>query len=154
MFYHLERSTLDTTLPLLLEKTLQRGWKAVVQPSSLARVAALDTHLWVWKDEAFLPHASSEDPAFTDSLASQPIVLTAAADNPNEAEVLFLVDGAKREAVDGFTRCIVIFDGRDEEALAAARQYWSALKDAKYPLTYWQEKERGKWEKGAEANTE
>ena len=30
-FYHLERSTLDQVLPGLLEKTLQRGWRALVR---------------------------------------------------------------------------------------------------------------------------
>ena len=30
-FYHLERSTLDQVLPGLLEKTRERGWRALVR---------------------------------------------------------------------------------------------------------------------------
>ena len=30
-FYHLERSTLDQVLPTLLEKTLERGWRALIK---------------------------------------------------------------------------------------------------------------------------
>ncbi|MGA7117695.1 MAG: DNA polymerase III subunit chi, partial [Hyphomicrobium sp.] len=34
LFYHLERQPLERVLPGLLEKTLQRGWRAVVQAGS------------------------------------------------------------------------------------------------------------------------
>ena len=146
MFYHLERSSLDEALPRLLEKTLQRGWKAMVQTTTPEHATALDAHLWVWKDDAFLPHAVAGDARFADDAAMQPIWISTDDDAPNDADVLFLVDGAERDTIDGFTRCVVIFDGRDEEGLAQARAYWKTLKAADYPMTYWQEVAKGKWE--------
>lgn len=149
LFYHLERQTLEQALPLLLEATLKRGWKAVVQAGSPERVAALDAHLWTYRDDAFLPHAAKGDAQFAEHAAEQPVWLTDGDDTPNGAEVLFLVDGAERTAIDGFTRCVFLFDGRDETGVAAARGHWSRLKDSGHELTYWQQNGEGKWEQKA-----
>lgn len=146
LFYHLERQTLEQALPLLLSATLQRGWKAVVQTGSEARMQALDSHLWTYKDEAFLPHAAKGDARFADIAAEQPIWLTDEAETPNKANVLFLVDGGERDMIDGFERCVFMFDGRDEESVARARMRWSELKNAGHDLTYWQQTAEGKWE--------
>jgi len=149
LFYHLERQTLEQALPLLLEATLKRGWKAVVQTTSAERLSALDSHLWTYKDDAFLPHAAKGDARFADTAAAQPIWLTAEDEAPNDANVLFLVDGAARAAIDGFERTVFMFDGRDEDNVARARARWSELKEAGHELTYWQQSAEGKWEQKA-----
>lgn len=149
LFYHLERQTLEQVLPTLLEKTLERSWKAVVQVTSQERLEGLDAHLWTYRDEAFLPHAAKGDARFAHNAAEQPIWLTDEAETPNAAEVLFLVEGAARPELDSFQRCVFLFDGRDEESLAQARQQWAGLKDSAHELTYWQQSEDGKWEQKA-----
>ena len=149
LFYHLERQTLEQALPRLLEATLKRGWKAVVQLSSEAQVKALDEHLWRWRDDSFLPHGATGDARLSEFASYQPIWLTDKAETPNGAEVLFLVEGAQREALDGFSRCVFIFDGRDEEGLNKARQQWSRLKQGGHEMTYWQQNSDGVWEKQA-----
>ena len=149
LFYHLERHTLEQTLPVLLEKTLERGWKAVVQTASPEQVKALDEHLWRWRDNSFLPHMAAGDEQGAAYIADQPIFVTDQSDTPNAANVLFLVDGATRETLDAFDRCVIMFDGRDEETLAQARAQWAALKDSGHELTYWQQNAEDKWEKRA-----
>ena len=37
LFYHLETRPLEAVMPLLLEKTLERGWRAVVEVGSRER---------------------------------------------------------------------------------------------------------------------
>ena len=150
-FYHLLQQSLEQVLPLLLEKTLQRDWRAVVQAGSAERVESLDKLLWTWRDDNFMPHARAGDARFADSAAHQPIWLTSGDDRPNNAQALFLVDGAMREAFDGFVRCVVIFDGRDGDALANARSHWKKLQAAGHTLTYWQQNAAKKWEKQATA---
>jgi len=147
LFYHLEQQTLEQALPRLLEASLKRDWRAVVQAGSSERVAALNAHLWTWRDDSFLPHAAKDDARFADHAADQPIWITDDDDTPNQAQVLFLVDGAMRERLDVFERCVFIFDGRDAESLARARADWSRLKAAGHDLTYWQQNADGKWEK-------
>ncbi|MEX0646066.1 MAG: DNA polymerase III subunit chi [Parvularculaceae bacterium] len=146
LFYHLERASLESVLPGLLEKTLDRGWKAVVRAGSRARVEALDGLLWTYRDDSFLPHAAGGVEA-----TRQAVWLTDGDDVPNAADILFLVDGAKAEpaALGGFVRCVTIFDGADTAAVAAARAFWKDAKAAGHDATYWKQSESGRWEKEA-----
>ncbi|MBR7620143.1 DNA polymerase III subunit chi [Phenylobacterium sp. 20VBR1] len=143
-FYHLERTGLDQALPELLEKTLARGWRAIVRATGPARVEHLDGWLWAYRDESFLPHAPADEPG----AARQPILLTTGDENPNGADALFLVDGAEPGELGDYTRCVVLFDGGDEEALATARRQWKSVKAKGLPASYWKQQGRG-WEKQA-----
>ena len=145
LFYQLERQPLDRVLPGLLEKTLERGWRAVVQAGGEERLEALDALLWTYRDESFLPHGTARD-GFA---AEQPVFLTTGEDNPNGAGVRFLVDGADCGELGGYGRVVYLFDGRDEDARARAREQWKAARNAGFTVTYWQQNERGGWEKKA-----
>jgi len=146
LFYHLDRQPLDRVLPKLLQLTLERGWRAVVQAGSAERVEALDTLLWTFEDESFLPHGTAAD----GNEAEQPVFLAADDANPNRANVRFLVDraGPPTDAA-AYERLVLLFDGNDPDALADARQHWKALKAAGHAVTYWQQNEQGRWVKKA-----
>jgi DNA polymerase-3 subunit chi len=146
LFYHLTRRRLEQVLPDLLGRSLQRGWRAVVKCGIPERVDALNGELWTYDKAAFLPHGSKAD-GFPER---QPIWLTAADDRPNQAEVLFLVDGADTTQHGDYTRVCDLFDGNDDEAVQAARLRWKAAKAAGHTLTYWQQSDTG-WTKAAEA---
>ncbi len=145
LFYHLERSTLEAVLPQLLEKTLERGWTAVVRAGSPERVSSIDAHLWTYRDDAFLPHGAQGE-GHEDT---QPVLLTTGTENPAGANVLFAVDGAGIDGVETYQRCVLMFDGNDSEAVATARVHWKAVKEAGHDATYWQQSEAGRWEKKA-----
>ena len=145
-FYHLERTGLDQALPELLEKTLARGWRALVRCTADERVEHLDGWLWSYRDESFLPHGAQDAP----HADRQPVLLTrGGGDNPNSAQALFLLDGAEPGALDAFERCVVLFDGRDEAATSAARERWREVKAAGHPASYWRQSEAGAWRKQA-----
>lgn len=144
-FYHLERSTLDQVLPGLLEKTRDRGWKALVRAADSRLLDDIDERLWTYRDDSFLAHGRA-----TEAEASrQPIVLTESTENPNAAQALFIVDSAELGDTKGFDRCFIIFDGRDETALSGARVRWKTLKDQGANLAYWKQSPEGRWEKAA-----
>lgn len=143
-FYHLQKSGLEQVLPDLLEKALQRGWRAVVQAGSEERVERLNSLLWSYSRDGFLPHGSKAD----GNAPLQPVWLTDRAENPNGAEVLFLVDGAAADAFEGFERVCDIFDGNDGDAVADARERWKSAKAQGHSLAYWQQ-EDGRWSKKA-----
>ncbi|HEX4893934.1 MAG TPA: DNA polymerase III subunit chi [Hyphomicrobiaceae bacterium] len=145
LFYHLERQPLDRILPNLVERTLERGWRAVVQAGSTERLEAIDTLLWTWKDDSFIPHGTGRD----GNPELQPVFLATNEDNPNGAAVRFLVDGATIDRFDGYVRVVVLFDGADEAAVGTARHLWKAVKSAGLAATYWQQGENGRWEKRA-----
>jgi DNA polymerase-3 subunit chi len=146
-FYHLQRTTLEAALPQMLEKTLQRGQRAVVMLGSEQRVEAVNNLLWTYNERSFLPHGSGRD----GNADQQPIWLTVEDENPNGADVLFLADGASSGNIARFARCIEIFDGGDPEAVAAARQRWAAYKAAGHSLIYCQQNDSGRWEEKAQA---
>ncbi len=142
-FYHLTRSTLEQALPRLLEKALQSGGRAVVMAGSPERIEALNAHLWTYDPDSFLPHGSAKD----GNAALQPVWLTANDENPNAATLLFLTDGAVSQNLGSFARCFELFDGRDETAVEAARQRWKTLKIEGHTIAYWQQNDKGGWEK-------
>jgi DNA polymerase-3 subunit chi len=147
-FYHLERSTLEDILPGLLERTRERDWRALVRVGSAERMEALDAHLWTYSEQSFLAHGTGAE----GHPSRQPIYLTTEEENPNQAQVLFLVAGAlpadwAAPHLAPFTRIVLMFDGRDPEALSAARLAWRGAKDAGHDITYWKENPSGKWEK-------
>ena len=144
-FYHLERSTLDQVLPELLDRTVQRGWRARVRVANPDAREALDERLWTWRDESFLAHGLSDQP----HPERQPILLTAGDENPNGSQALFIVDGSDMSLTEEFERCFIIFDGRDETALHQARERWKTLKGQGASLAYWKQSDEGRWEKAA-----
>ncbi len=142
-FYHLERSGLETVLPKLLEKVLAAGYRAVVKLGSEERVETLNAALWAYEQGSFLPHGSARD----GNGADQPVWLTGGDDNPNGAAVLVLADGAQSDRLGDYERCLVLFDGRDPDALAAARARWADCKAKGLGLAYWRQGAGGGWEK-------
>jgi len=146
LFYHLQRQPIERVLPAMLEKSLERGWKVVVQASSDERVDALDAHLWTYRDDGFLPHGTYRE----NEAAMQPVLLTVHDHNPNSATVRFLVDGAGVPAdAASYQRIVLMFDGEDDEAVAAARVHWTEVKAQGFEATYWQADENGRWTKKA-----
>jgi len=145
-FYHLQQQPLEKVLPTLLAKSLERGWRVVVQAGTPDRVASLDAHLWTYDEESFLPHGTSAE----EDAADNPIVLTTDTVNHNEAIARFLVDGvALPEDAAAYQRIVVLFDGNDDTYLAIARDQWKQVKAAGHEAQYWQQDEDGRWRKKA-----
>ena len=145
-FYHLEHSPLERALPRLLEKVLENGLRALVVAGSEERVEALNTVLWTYQQRSFLPHGTAND-GFA---AAQPIYLTTEQENPNGASVLVLIDGSDHDDLESFDRCLFVFDGKDADAVASARERWRAGKTAGHEVTYWQQTPEGRWERAGQ----
>jgi DNA polymerase-3 subunit chi len=141
-FYHLLSTPLERALPRLLDRGRAQGYRILVRAGSAERVEHLNTVLWTYDEASFLPHGASRD----GNAEHQPIWLTDAADNPNGASMLVLVDGAAAADLASFTRCVDLFDGNDAVAVAAARDRWRTASAAGHTLTYWQQTASG-WEK-------
>ena len=102
----------------------------------------LDAHLWTYRDDSFLPHATWR----AGDAADQPILLAVTDGNPNGAHVRFLIDNAALpQDSDSYERMVLLFNGDDEDALAAARGAWTDCKSRGFEVTYWQADEQGRW---------
>jgi DNA polymerase III subunit chi len=132
-------------LPRLLERTLAAGKRAVVLLGSAERVEALNAHLWTYDPGSFLAHGAARD----GNAERQPVWLTHVEENPNSAQFLFVADGARAARPEDWERVSEIFDGRDDAVVADARERWRDYKTGGHALEYWQQAERGGWEKKA-----
>ncbi len=146
LFYQLKGQPLEQVLPSLLQRSLERGWRVVIQAASEERVEALDAHLWTWRDDAFLPHGTWREA----SAAEQPVLLTVNENNPNGATVRVLVEGAAMPTdLSAYERVVLLFSGDDPEAVETARARWREAKDAGFAVTYWLADEGGRWQRQA-----
>ena len=144
-FYHLSRTPLERALPQLMQKVLDSGARAVIRTESGERAEVLSNLLWTAEQGSFLPHGTARD----GDAPEQPLWITPDDENPNGAAILVLVDGVEAADLDGFERCLDLFDGRSAASVSAARQRWARCRDAGHALTYWQQTPRGGWEKKA-----
>ena len=142
-FYHLEQRRIDQALPPLLEHALEEGRRVLVRASSDEMVAALNERLWTYDESSFLPHGAAGD----GDPMTQPIFLTSELENPNSATMLVKLSGAEGEAEDAFDLVVLLFEGRDDAALADARGEWRRLKDQGRTISYWRESDEGGWER-------
>ena len=142
LFYQLKGQTPEQVLPALLQKSLERGWRVVVQGSSEERMEALDAHLWTWRDDLFLPHGTWLEA----EAAQQPILLTLYDHNPNQARYPLPHRGSGHASdANAYERVVLVFDGEDPDAVDAARERWTEAKSAGFEVTYWQADENGGW---------
>ena len=147
LFYHLEQRPLEQILPLLLQKTLERSYKAVIETSSAMREQVLSEMLWTYRDDSFLHHLiiGKESEKIE---KQQDILITCKQDNPNSANVRFFVDGCVLRDEKQYERLVYLFDGHNSEIVQKARDVWKTLsKDNN--LTYWQQNSAGIWQKKA-----
>jgi len=129
---------------VLLERSLERGWHAVIETSSRERAEALDAMLWTYRDDSFLPHGIAGDASDPD----QPVLITTDDGNANAAQVRFFVDRSVPHSGEGYARIVYMFSGHDPDAVTEAREAWKALRDGN-ELTYWQQDDAGRWVKKA-----
>ena len=147
MFYHLEHKPWEQVLPAQLSRALERGWRCVVQIGREERVEEVSELLWKNESDIFLIHGTKADGRED----KQPIWLTSDTDNPNNATVRFFIDGAVVGDVSDLARAAILFDGRDETAVIAARADWKRLKTEGHEISYWQQDENYRWQNKSRA---
>ena len=146
-FYHLQQKSLEDVLPPLLQKAYSTGKRIKIKTPNEERTEYINSLLWTFNDESFLPHGSKKD-GFAEH---QPIWLSSAEENANSAVYLFLVDGAEENAenLQNYERVFNIFDGKSADALQQARRLWKEYKNTGCEVNYWQQNNVGKWEQKA-----
>ena len=144
-FYHLQAQPLEQALPKLLEKVFERGLRALIRAREPEFAAFLNGALWTYKPDSFLPHGMAGDKLEAD----HPILIrtdTEAA--ANNASVLVLLQDADAEDLEGYDRCLYMFDGNDHTSLSLARARWKNFKGQGVGVTYWQQTSSG-WQQKA-----
>lgn len=142
-FYHLERTTVEQTLPDLLEKVVGRGWRAYVHGLEDDTISGLDSYLWTYNASAFLAHGR-EDAEFPER---QPVLLGTSGNMVNGAHVYLSVSPADLPDLGGLERALIVFEGNNDAHLGWARAQWKRMKADGLSLAYWKQNDLGRWEK-------
>ena len=141
-FYHLQKSSLERTVPALAEKVYASGKRLLIKTDLAEKADYLNTLLWTYRPDSWLPHGVEPDGNETD----QPILITTRDKNPNKAEMIMLTDGGTAEEIQAFERCLNVFNGLDDAAVQNARLLWKAVVQAGHEAYYWQQDDNGRWE--------
>ncbi|MDR3325967.1 MAG: DNA polymerase III subunit chi [Rhodospirillaceae bacterium] len=141
-FYNLKKTTLERALLQLLKKILQMNERVVIMTGSKERVDFLDQLLWTSDANSWIPHGTSCD----EEIDCQPIYLTDEDENPNNATILLLIDGAVSCKLMDFSRCLILFDGKDENVLQMQRIFWKKWKNPGVNFIYYQQNDHGAWQ--------
>ncbi len=147
-FYHLTRTPLERSLPMLLGKAREAGWRVALRGRDAARLRRLDDLLWEGAPDSFVPHGLWDGAAPHD----QPILLLVeGTDAANAPDCVMAIDGAQVSAqeVEASARVCIIFDGNDPAAVEVARGQWKALTTQGAAAQYWSE-ESGRWQMKAQ----
>ena len=148
-FYHLSRTSLELAIAPLMQKCLDRGWRALIVSPHARRRADLDRILWTWADASFLPHGDAEAAGLDPS--RQPVLISETCENENNADVIVLLDGTSMPAGAPCRRCMVVFDGADRATRAVARDQYKSAGSSGCKVRYFQQSPKGGWQ---EANTQ
>lgn len=144
-FYHLTKQNLDQALPLFLTKAYASQKNIVVQLGDKKEVERMNTHLWNYRGDSFLPHGCHKE----GNAENQPIWLTRQQENPNNAKIIVLTQGTHVDSLNGYDLCCIMLDGRSDDQVQAARVKWKAYKEQGLNITYWMQSETGSWEQKA-----
>lgn len=144
-FYHVTQTAPLQALARLMEKVHGQSLRTVIRTGSEDRVREVDSYLWTYNPASFLPHGTPASP----HPDIQPVYITAAAENPNDAKVLVLLDNVLPEDMQGYDRVLYLFDGQDDGQTRTARDHWKVLKQGGHSLAYWEQQDGGGWKRSA-----
>lgn len=140
-FYGRQQSTLAEMLPRLLEKVVAQGLRSVVLFDNQEQLTALDASLWTYSPLSFLPHGTKKDGAAED----QPIWLTTILENPNDSQTCVLTCPVPHIwEKDMFQQYIYLFDLKDADDVATAKNIWAQQKNT-FETGIWRQDDAGKW---------
>lgn len=139
-FYHLTTTPLDRALPQIAQKVLESGNRLLIVSESEDQRAQVDTLLWTYTPDSFLPHAR----AGTGDDTAQPVLIAGTASgSPNNARYIALIDGVWREDALAYARAFHFFDA---DRIQDARAAWKGLADrVGLERRYWKQDDAGRW---------
>ncbi|MDR1982311.1 MAG: DNA polymerase III subunit chi [Holosporaceae bacterium] len=139
-FYQTAEGTLISSIIRLLEKIYTSGQRCIFFSPLEERVKIIDKTLWTFSTDSFIPHGD-RSLGFPEK---QPIYFTSQPENPNNAQILMLVDTFEYKGHADFEKIIFIFENKQQEENALA--LYNDLKKNKENVNYWKRSPQG-WEK-------
>jgi DNA polymerase-3 subunit chi len=140
-FYHLLTTSLEKALPQIVQKSYDRGWRALIIAADNEHIGEVDKLLWTFDPDSFLPHGIVGE----DKEELQPILIAAEYLPKNNPDVIISLQDIVIEDAAKYQRIIDIFDGRSELAVKQARIRWKKYQEMNLEMKYHKQNENGGW---------
>lgn len=114
----------------LTEQLAKKGRSILLQVSNHQEAVALDEYLWMFREEAFVPHTRLDDP---EAPIDCPVSIGWQDDPQHHHDVLIQLSDALPTFYSRFHRLVEIVVQKDE-VLAYSRKHYRHLKDRGYPI--------------------
>lgn len=139
--YRLSDTTpLEKVLPQLLSKAYEQGLRAVVLAPDAGIMEMLNQALWTYNPGSFLPHGSAND----SNPEAQPVYITTAEENPNNADMLVLAGSPVSAFAESFSQCVELWDGVGESELPFSQRA-ARYQPLGFTVKAWQQDAKGAW---------
>ena len=139
---------MENVLPVLASKVFASGKRLLINARQQEVAEHVNTLLWTYAPDSWIPHGTIRD----GHEKRQPVFICEDGKNPNDAQVLMLIDEADISELAGFERCLFVFDGTVPDVVARARVFWKTVAATQgYEAHYWAQNDAGKWEEKAQS---
>lgn len=109
-FYQVDETIIKSLAPLLL-KVLDEKKKVLVFCGNQSQIKEIDTSLWVYGRNKFIPHATIYDKEL--SSPRQPILISDKEENLNQADYLVFLSEPSADFISKFSRVFYFFEEGD-----------------------------------------
>ncbi|MBN8543891.1 MAG: DNA polymerase III subunit chi [Alphaproteobacteria bacterium] len=147
-FYHLLSTSIERAIPKLMEKALEGKSRVVMLASDEQMIKRVSDAMWSGDPNGFLPHGTAKEA----HKSEQPIYLSLVDENPNNADVLVVLDGSMPTSYSTYAKVLDVFDGNDDAQVNAARERWTKYKEQGVALQYVKQQPNGGWKIESESN--
>ena len=139
--YQVFEGNLASSVVRLLEKVYSSGKRCIFYSPIEDRVKTIDKILWTFSTNAFIPHGDKT----VGSAEQQPIYFTDRIENPNNADILLIMDTFEYQNFSGnFEKIMFVFE--DSAHIKVAEELYQVLKKSSENVNYWKQSKIG-WEK-------
>ena len=141
-FYNSSRRNVVADISWLIEKLFKEKNRILVCCKDLETVAVVNTFLWAYKEDGFIPHSmvTKETPTI------YPILITTDIHEDYEHDVLLALNGVLIKEKDWrkFSKAYYFFDDQETKEKENAREMWQSFSALNIVCKYWVNK-ANKW---------
>ena len=115
----------------LAEKCYLNNQRVVIYMKSEEDCKEIDSLLWTWKQQSFIPHKCLESLSVSQN---EPIVLTTSIESVADYDTVLLVDPLPMETVSQFSTVIEFAEKYDTQGIELSRKRYKLYKDQNFNI--------------------
>ena len=141
-FYNSSHRNVVADISRLIEKLFKEKNRILVCCEDQEAVEAIDTFLWAYREDGFIPHSI----VTKEKLPDYPVLITTDIHEDYEHDVLLALNGVLIKEKDWrkFSKAYYFFDDQENKEKENAREMWKSFSALNIVCNYWVNK-ANKW---------